>query len=216
MEELTTAIKRMSAGMENSAAAAQESVSIATQAGQALQEGNTHMEELKVAIAEISKCSEQIRTIINTIEGIASQTNLLSLNAAIEAARAGDAGRGFAVVAEQVKKLAEESASASGKTTELIETTIQAVEKGISIADKTTESMVEVMQGAMVATRKMGEIAEMLNNEVAGIQAVNSTIATVTEVTDGNSATSQETAAVSEEQKAQVESMVQLMEFFEI
>ena len=216
MEELTTAIKRMSAGMENSAAAAQESVSIATQAGQALQEGNTRMEELKVAIAEISKCSEQIRTIINTIEGIASQTNLLSLNAAIEAARAGDAGRGFAVVAEQVKKLAEESASASGKTTELIETTIQAVEKGISIADKTTESMVEVMQGAMVATQKMGEIAEMLNNEVAGIQAVNSTIATVTEVTDSNSATSQETAAVSEEQKAQVESMVQLMEFFEI
>ena len=216
MEELTTAIKRMSAGMENSAAAAQESVSIATQAGQALQEGNTHMEELKVAIAEISKCSEQIRSIINTIEGIASQTNLLSLNAAIEAARAGDAGRGFAVVAEQVKKLAEESASASGKTTELIETTIRAVEKGISIADKTTESMVEVMQGAMVATQKMGEIAEMLNNEVAGIQAVNSTIATVTEVTDSNSATSQETAAVSEEQKAQVESMVQLMEFFEI
>lgn len=68
----------------------------------------------------------------------------------------------------------------------------------------------------MVATQKMGEIAEMLNGEVSSIHEVNNTIATVTEVVDSNSATSQETAAVSEEQKAQVESMVQLMEFFEI
>ena len=216
MADLVTAMKRMSEGMENSAAAAQESVSIATQAGQALQEGNVHMEELKVAITEISQCSEQIRSIIGDIEAIANQTNLLSLNAAIEAARAGDAGRGFAVVAEQVKKLAEESTAASGRTTELIETTIQAVEKGISIADRTTESMSEVMQGAMVATQKMGTIAEMLHTEVENMHEVNNTIATVTEVTDSNSATSEETAAVSEEQKAQVETMVQMIEFFEI
>ncbi len=216
MSELVTAMKRMSEGMENSAAAAQESVSIASQAGIALQQGNVHMEELKVAIAEISKCSEQIQTIIGTIEDIASQTNLLSLNAAIEAARAGEAGRGFAVVAEQVKKLAEESAKASQETTVLIATTIQAVEKGIAIADETTQSMAGVMQGAMVATQKMGEIAEMLHAEVESMHEVNNTITAVTEVVDSNSATSEETAAVSEEQKAQVETMVQLIEFFEI
>ena len=216
MSDLVAGMKRMSAGMENSAAAAQESVSIATQAGQALQEGNVHMEELKVAIVEISKCSEQIKSIISTIEEIASETNLLSLNAAIEAARAGEAGRGFAVVADQVKKLAEESAVASGRTTELIETTIRAVEKGIAIADITTTSMSEVMQGAMVATQKMGQIAEMLHTEVENMHELNETIAVVTEVVDNNSATSEETAAVSQEQKAQVESMVQLIEFFEI
>ncbi|MBE5950617.1 MAG: methyl-accepting chemotaxis protein [Lachnospiraceae bacterium] len=216
MAELVTMMKRMSEGMEHSAAAAQESVSIATQAGEAVQQGNAHMEELKVAIAEISKCSEQIKTIIGTIEEIANQTNLLSLNAAIEAARAGEAGRGFAVVAEQVKKLAEESSAASGRTTQLIETTIQAVEKGIAIADETTESMKEVMQGAQIATQKMGEIADMLHKEVESVHEVNHTIAAVTEVVDSNSATSEETAAVSEEQKAQVETMVQLIEFFEI
>lgn len=216
MADLVNAIQRLTTGMENSAAAAQESVGIATEAGQALQEGNGHMEELKEAIAEISTSAEQIRSIINAIEDIANQTNLLSLNAAIEAARAGDAGRGFAVVAEQVKKLAEESSAASGRTTELIEATILAVEKGIAIADRTTASMSEVMQGAMEATQKMGQIADMLHEEVDNMHEVNETIAVVTEVVDNNSATSEETAAVSEEQKAQVETMVQLIEFFEV
>ena len=140
----------------------------------------------------------------------------MSLNAAIEAARAGEAGRGFAVVAEQVKNLAEESARASGRTTQLIETTIEAVDKGISIADETVENMAEVMQGAMEATQKMGQIADMLNTEVRNIHDINNTIQRVSEVVDSNSATSQETAAVSEEQKAQVETMASLVDYFKI
>jgi len=167
-------------------------------------------------MAEISQCAEQIQTIITTIEEIAEQTNLLSLNAAIEAARAGEAGRGFAVVADQVKNLAEESARASGRTTALIETTIIAVEKGISIADETAANMAEVMQGAMEATQKMGQIAEMLNKEVNNVHEVNNTVQRVSEVVDSNSATSQETAAVSEEQKAQVETMASLVDYFKI
>lgn len=213
---LVEAMRSMASSMEQNAEAATQSVVIANRAGVTLQQGNVKMEELKVAIGEISGCAEQIHTIINTIEGIAEQTNLLSLNAAIEAARAGEAGRGFAVVAEQVKNLAEESARASGRTTELIETTIEAVEKGISIADETVANMAEVMQGAMEATRTMGQIADMLNNEVNNIHEINNTINRVSEVVDSNSATSQETAAVSEEQKAQVETMASLVDYFKI
>ena len=213
---LVEAMKSMADSMEQNAEAATASVSIANQAGITLQQGNVKMEELKVAISEISKCAEQIHSIINTIEDIAEQTNLLSLNAAIEAARAGEAGRGFAVVAEQVKNLAEESARASGRTTQLIETTIEAVDKGISIADETVENMAEVMQGAMEATQKMGQIADMLNTEVRNIHDINTTIQRVSEVVDSNSATSQETAAVSEEQKAQVETMAALVDYFKI
>ena len=213
---IVEAMKAMADSMEQNAAAATESVGIANQAGITLQQGNVKMEELKSAISEISKCAEQIHTIITTIEDIAEQTNLLSLNAAIEAARAGEAGRGFAVVAEQVKNLAEESARASGRTTQLIETTIEAVDRGISIADETVENMSEVMQGAMEATQKMGLIAEMLNNEVNNIHDINSTIQRVSEVVDSNSATSEETAAVSEEQKAQVETMASLVDYFKI
>ena len=213
---LVEAMKTMEGSMEENAAAAVASVEIATQAGVTMQRGNEKLEELKEAISEIAKCSEQIHTIIATIEDIAEQTNLLSLNAAIEAARAGEAGRGFAVVAEQVKNLAEESARASGRTTQLIETTIAAVDKGIAIADETAANMTEVMQGAMDATQKMGQIAEMLNQEVQNIHDINTTINRVSEVVDSNSATSQETAAVSEEQKAQVETMASLVDFFKI
>jgi len=216
VSELIDIMKQMTNNMEDNALRATDSVKIASEAGAALQHGNEKMEELKTAIANISSCAEQIKSIIDTIDDIASQTNLLSLNAAIEAARAGEAGRGFAVVAEQVKKLAEESSVASGNTNVLIATTLEAVQNGISIANETTESMKEVMHGAMVATQNMEQIAERLNSEVKNIASANETINTVSAVVDNNSATSEETAAVSQEQRSQVETMIQLMDFFEV
>ncbi len=216
VSDLVEIIEEMTRSMENSAAEAEESVVLSTQAGETVMVGSQKMEELKVAIAEISQCSEQISTIISTIDDIASQTNLLSLNASIEAARAGEAGRGFAVVADQVKKLSEESAAAAGRTNELIATTIATVEKGIAIADETVASMSEVMINAKAATDKMGQISEMLRKDVEHMHDVNSSISDVSAVVDNNSATSQETAAVSEEQKAQVDTMVSIMESFSI
>lgn len=216
VSDLVEVVENMTHSMEESANEAEESVAFATKAGETVAVGNQKMEELKDAITEISKCSEQIGTIIATIDDIASQTNLLSLNAAIEAARAGDAGRGFAVVADQVKKLSEESAVAAGKTNELIAATIATVEKGIKIADETVESMEEVIVNVKVATEKMDQIAEMLHEDVEHMHKVNSSILEVSEVVDNTSATSEETAAVSQEQKAQVDVMVSMMDAFSI
>ncbi len=214
--EVVKMIDTMAKNMEANAREAEETVKIASGAGEALMAGNAKMQELKEAIKEISKCSEEISAIIGAIEDIANQTNLLSLNAAIEAARAGEAGRGFAVVADQVKNLAEESARAAGETTLLIQKTVEAVDKGISIADATAADMEEIMIGARTATEKMQQMSVTLIEEAGNMNKIDENVEKVAEIVDSNSATSQETAAISEEQSAQVATMIQLLDQFEL
>lgn len=204
------------ASLEKNSAEAEQSVKISTQAGKTLVAGNEKLQELKAAISDINNRVDEINSIIGTIQDIASQTNLLALNASIEAARAGEAGRGFAVVAEQVKNLAEESARAAGEITGLIDSTTSAVEKGTLLADETAESMADVMEGAKSATDMMNEMAEMLKENVKSMEYITADLNSVSEIVDNNSATSQETAAVSEEQQAQVEMMVTLLEKFDV
>ena len=216
ISDLVSLVDNMYHSMEHSANEASETVKLSSRASHVLITGNEKMQELKETIGQISKCSEEIGEIIRTIEDIASQTNLLSLNASIEAARAGEAGRGFAIVADQVKDLADQSAKAAGESDKLIERTVMAVEKGIEIADEAAASMDEVMQGAKEATDKMGQMSELLTNDVNNMNHINENIIRVADIVDNNSAASEETAAVSEEQKAQVESMVNLMNQFKI
>ena len=216
VSDLVSLMNDMYQSMENSASEAAKTVEISTRAGRVLEAGNTKMQDLKEAISEISSCSEEIGKIISTIEDIASQTNLLSLNAAIEAARAGEAGKGFAIVADQVKNLADESAKAAGETDKLIERTVMAVDKGIAIADETVVSMDEIMVGAREATGKMGKMSEILTGDVKNMHQINESVMRIAEIVDSNSAASQETAAVSQEQKAQVETMVGLMDKFNV
>ena len=193
VSDLVTLMDTMYKSMANSAKEAASTVELSTHAGEVLMTGNVKMQELKDAISEISKCSEEIDEIISTIESIASETNLLSL-----------------------KNLADESAKAAGETNKLIERTVLAVEKGITIADETAENMDEVMTCAKDATEKMAHTSQILERDVKNMQLINENIIRVSEIVDNNSATSQETAAVSEEQKAQVESMVGLVEKFNI
>ncbi len=216
VSDLVSLMNDMYQSMENSASEAAKTVEISTRAGRVLEAGNTKMQDLKEAISEISSCSEEIGKIISTIEDIASQTNLLSLNAAIEAARAGEAGKGFAIVADQVKNLADESAKAAGETDKLIERTVMGVDKGIAIADETVVSMNEIMVGAREATGKMGKMSEILTGDVKNMHQINESVMRIAEIVDSNSAASQETAAVSQEQKAQVETMVGLMDKFNV
>lgn len=209
-------INNMTKSIEEKAETAKQTAEISKEAAHTVEEGNQKMQELKAAISDISKCSEEIRSIIQVIEDIASQTNLLSLNASIEAARAGEAGRGFAVVAEQVKNLAEQSTQAAGETTKLIETTITAVEKGIAIAEDTESNMEQVMVNTQSAATRMIEMAQTLQTEAVNMKQIDERISQMTEIVDSNSASSEETAAVSEEQSSLVQTMVHMMDQFTI
>ncbi len=195
---------------------AEEAVKISNLSASTLTAGNAKMEELKDAIQEISSCSEKISSIIGAIEDIATETNLLALNAAIEAARAGEAGKGFAVVAEQVKKLAEESSQAVGKTTQLIEKTIAAVQNGTTIADEAAANMEDVVMSSTEVGERIRRIVEQFAGEENSIGHINDNIAEIAGIVDNNSATSEETAAISEEQKSQAEAMVELIGRFKI
>ena len=154
--------------------------------------------------------------IFSAISDIGDEIDLLSLNASIESARAGDAGKGFAVVAEQVKKLAEASQNAVGQTSELIKRTEESVELGTRISREAASNMEEVQMGAEETTGRMQAIVEKLKLEVESISHINEGINNVAGIVDNNSATSEETAAVSEQQKAQVDSMVDLVSKFKV
>lgn len=216
INDMSVAIDHMTTVMDKEVTDATDAVSLSTNAGEVLNKTNQKMQELKTAIGEINECSDQIRKIIGVIEDIASQTNLLSLNASIEAARAGEAGKGFAVVAEQVKILAEQSTDAAGETRNLIENTVNAVEKGILISDEVADDMKNVMVGAKDATDKMSEMSVTIKEQSDLMRNINNNITEVARIVDNNSATSEETAAVSEEQTAQVQTMVQMMAQFRI
>ena len=195
---------------------AEEAVKIANLASSTLIVGAQKMQELGDAMQDINKCSEQIIAVISAISDIGEEIDLLSLNASIESARAGEAGRGFAVVAEQVKKLAEASQNAVGQTSELIKRTVESVEIGTRISKEAAANMEEVQMGAEETTGRINGIVEKLQSEVESIAHINESIGVVAGIVDNNSATSEETAAVSEQQKAQVESMADMVSKFKV
>lgn len=167
----------------------------------------TDMRELMDAMQRISATSKKIENIISDIESIASQTNLLSLNAAIEAARAGEAGKGFAVVAEQIRMLADESAKSAVDTRTLIEGAINEIEEGNQVAQKAADSMEAVVQGINDISDTSKMLSENSNQQIAALREAEKGVEQISEVVQSNSAASEECSATSEELSAQAEAM---------
>ena len=185
----------------------------------AVEQADQSREELQAltnAMERISSTSQEIQNIIGSIEEIASQTNLLSLNASIEAARAGEAGKGFAVVADQIGKLAGDSAQAAVNTRDLIEKSLQEIENGNQITEKTVaalnkilESMNDFANAVKGASESSTEQANMLKQIEQGIEQISS-------VVQANSATAEETSATSQELSAQSEGLKNLVGRFKL
>lgn len=180
------------------------------------QNGTTEMKKLTHAMNQINETSQEIGNIIAAIEDIASQTNLLSLNASIEAARAGEAGKGFAVVADQIGKLASDSAQSAVNTRVLIEKTLAEIETGNAITAQTSKAFSKVID----AMKSFSEIATETNKksieQFESIKQVRDGIEQITIVIQNNSAAAEETSATSEELAAQSDNLKSLVGKFRL
>lgn len=216
IEQIAATTSTVADQVENSRAEAEASAKATAEAAVMIGQNQEKMKLMMDAMNKIQQTSQKVVGIIQTIEEIASQTNLLSLNASIEAARAGEAGRGFAVVADEIGKLALESSKAANTTKELIEISIEEINRGNTIAVSAMDSLKE-------SVSVVGHVNEMIQEtaENAAVQAENMKQLRVgiEEITSGiqdNSAASQETSATSEELASQAEILNKMVQKFEL
>lgn len=216
VEELTATVESVSGiaekGAQTAADAYQNVLTAIDNAGKSRED----LKALTDAMERISSTSMEIQNIIGSIEDIASQTNLLSLNASIEAARAGEAGKGFAVVADQIGKLAGDSAKAAVNTRDLIEKSLQEIENGNQITEKTVAALNEILEAmnsfedvAKTSSTNSSEQADMLKQIEQGIEQISGVI-------QSNSASAEETSATSQELSTQSEGLKNLVGRFKL
>ena len=205
VEELTATVENVAEQVRHNSQSASEISTKVVVLGDDILENDTKMHEMVKSMLEIKNASMQIDQIIETINDIASQTNLLALNASIEAARAGEAGKGFAVVANQVNQLAEQSSQAVKESAALIKTSVDAVGKGMLLAEETAEQLEEIAKNSKVITEEVSGIAQTLADQTVEIQQINEGIEQINDVVQSNSATSEECAAASQEMSNEAE-----------
>lgn len=174
------------------------------------------MKELTEAMNTINETSSEISNIIVDIEEIASQTNLLSLNAAIEAARAGEAGRGFAVVADQIRKLAEDSAASAVTTKELIDKSLREVHKGNEITEQTADSLNNVIKELDNIVQAVADIRVASDKQALSVKEIEKGFEAISAVVESNSAAAEETSATSQELSAQAAALKGMVERFQL
>ena len=202
--EQASAVEELYATVDDLSKNAAQNVKIAASAqenarltGEQVTISSQQMEQMVSAMADITNASEQISKIISTIEDIAFQTNILALNAAVEAARAGSAGKGFAVVADEVRNLAAKSDQAAKATKDLIDNSVQATERGSHIVEEVSATLKKTLELVMQSNTAIGEIAQAVEGEAESIAQVTEGIGQISAVVQTNSASSEESAAVS-------------------
>lgn len=203
VEELSASISEISSQTASNAENANKANELTIQARQQAAVGDADMKEMLAAMEDINTSSANISKIIKVIDEIAFQTNILALNAAVEAARAGQHGKGFAVVAEEVRNLAARSAKAAKETTELIEDSIAKVESGRTIAGKTAEALMTIMNNVSEVADIVSSIAKASSEQKLALEQIDQGVLQVSQVVQANSATSEQAASASEELNAQ-------------
>ena len=216
IEELTATIETVSSMAEKSAVDANESYKMMLNSVKEAENEKEQMQELQDEMQKIKEISGKIEMIVTSIEEIASQTSLLALNASIEAARAGEAGRGFAVVADQIGKLATDSASAVVSTKELITQTVEEVNRGNEVTEKTVVGFERIIKELEIFADKAKETSDSAKEQAAALSQVEEGINQINLVTMHNASASEECSAISEELAARAAELDALVNKFKL
>lgn len=216
VEELQATIIDITETMEKSAQSAEESYNQAQSYADEADHSREEMHTMVTAMEKISESSAKIGNIISEIESIASQTNLLSLNASIEAARAGEAGRGFSVVAEEIRQLAEQSAKAAVDTRELIESSMKEIAEGSRAVERASGSIDNVVSGIKQIAESSKNLSVMVITQAETMRQAEQGISQISEVVQNNSATAQESSATSQQLSAQAATLDELVGQFKL
>ena len=207
IEETSSAMGEITDRTRQNADNAGNASSIVGKARNEAEQGAKAMNEMIEAMRAINQSSLEISKIIKVIEEIAFQTNLLALNAAVEAARAGEHGKGFAVVAEEVRNLAQRSATAAKETAARIGDAVKKAQAGGEIAGKAEKTLMSIVESVKKVNDIVSGIAAASNKQAQGVEQVNGSVTQMDKVTQHNAAVAEEIAAASEELNAQAESL---------
>lgn len=209
MEEITTAVKQNAqhAQVANNLVNSAKSVAI---------KGGEVITDVMNTIEDINESSKKITEIISVIDGIAFQTNILALNASVEAARAGEQGRGFAVVASEVRNLAQRSAQAAKEIKNLINSSVEKVQMGSTMADKAGKTMEEIIQSITSVNDVVNEISASSQNQYHEIEQINEAISQMDRITQENSALVEEAAAATDSMREQAVALTQAVSVFKV
>jgi methyl-accepting chemotaxis protein len=214
LEETSASLEQITATVRQSADNAKLASQLATGSRESAEKGQDVVSGAIDAMAEINTASAKIADIISTINEIAFQTNLLAVNAAVEAARAGEEGRGFAVVASEVRSLAQRSAGAAREIKELIQDTLEKVEKGSELVNRSGATLQGIVGSVKRVTDIVGEIAAASGEQSVGIEQVNTAMTQMDQVTQSNSAETEELSSTAQLLSAQSSRLLELVGTF--